>query len=98
MLAKATFFPTHFHDNDGRDLSVEQQEVRKLLFDLFDGWTLIGYFEARSACKMERKPSTKVRLTWLWRKRVELVSWKKCFARSKRGRRKKRSILKFNAA
>jgi hypothetical protein len=32
-------------DNGGRDLSVEQQEVRKQVFDLFDGWTLLGYFE-----------------------------------------------------
>ena len=44
MLAKATFF-LPLRDNDGRDLSAEQQEVRKRLFDLFDGWTLIGYFE-----------------------------------------------------
>ncbi len=44
MLAKATFF-LPLLDNDGRDLSAEQQEVRKRLFDLFDGWTLIGYFE-----------------------------------------------------
>ena len=44
MLAKATFF-LPLLDNDGRDLSVEQQEVRKQVFALFDGWTLLGYFE-----------------------------------------------------
>lgn len=44
MLAKATFF-LPLLDNDGRDLSLEQQEVRKRVFELFDGWTLLGYFE-----------------------------------------------------
>ena len=44
MLAKATFF-LPLLDNDGRDLSVEQQVVRKEVFRLFDGWTLLGYFE-----------------------------------------------------
>jgi hypothetical protein len=44
MLAKATFF-LPLLDNDGRDLSAEQQEVRKQVYDLFDGWTLLGYFE-----------------------------------------------------
>ena len=44
MLAKATFF-LPLLDNDGRDLSAEQQDVRKKVYDLFDGWTFIGYFE-----------------------------------------------------
>ncbi len=44
MLAKATFF-LPLLDNDGRDLSAEQQEVRKKVYDLFDGWTFLGYVE-----------------------------------------------------
>jgi hypothetical protein len=44
MLAKATFF-LPLLDNDGRDLAAEQQEVRKKVYDLFDGWTFIGYVE-----------------------------------------------------
>jgi hypothetical protein len=44
VLAKATFF-LPLIDNDGRELSAEQQEVRKQVFDLFDGWTFLGYVE-----------------------------------------------------
>jgi hypothetical protein len=44
MLAKATFF-LPIKDNDGRELTVEQEEVRKKVYDLFDGWTFIGYVE-----------------------------------------------------
>lgn len=43
-LAKTTFF-LPLVDNDGRDLSAEQQAVRKKVYDLFDGWTFIGYVE-----------------------------------------------------
>lgn len=43
-LAKTTFF-LPLLDNDGRDLSTEQQAVRKQVFNLFDGWTFIGYVE-----------------------------------------------------
>jgi hypothetical protein len=44
MLAKATFF-LPIKDNDGRELAVEQEVVRKKVYDLFDGWTFIGYVE-----------------------------------------------------
>jgi hypothetical protein len=44
MLAKATFF-LPINDNDGRDLSSEHQEARKKVFDLFGGWTFIGYYD-----------------------------------------------------
>ena len=44
MLAKATFF-LPLVDNDGRDLDAEQKVVRKHVYNLFDGWTFIGYVE-----------------------------------------------------
>jgi hypothetical protein len=44
MLAKATFF-LPIKDNDGRELAAEQEEVRKRVYELFDGWTFIGYVE-----------------------------------------------------
>lgn len=43
-LAKATFF-LPLRDNDGRDLLAEHEVVRKAVYDLFDGWTFIGYFD-----------------------------------------------------
>ena len=44
MLAKATFF-LPLKDNDGRDLSIEQESVRSKVFHLFDGWTFMGFYE-----------------------------------------------------
>jgi hypothetical protein len=44
VLVKTTFF-LPLKDNDGRDLSAEQENVRKQVFDLFDGWTFLGFYE-----------------------------------------------------
>lgn len=43
-LAKATFF-LPMKDNDGRDLLTDHEAVRWAVYDLFDGWTFLGYVE-----------------------------------------------------
>jgi hypothetical protein len=43
-LAKATFFQP-VKDNDGRDLLTEHEAARWDVYDLFDGWTFLGYVE-----------------------------------------------------
>jgi hypothetical protein len=44
MLAKATFF-LPMVDNDGRDLTTEHEEVRKRVYELFDGWSFTGFVD-----------------------------------------------------
>lgn len=43
-LIRATFY-LPVRDNDGRDLKVEIENVRLALFELFVGWTFLGYVE-----------------------------------------------------
>lgn len=43
-LAKATFF-LPMKDSDDRDLLADHEAVRWIIYDLFDGWTFLGYVE-----------------------------------------------------